>query len=156
MWPRSKKSIAHGVNSLSGKGSRNDTEPCQRVSNTSLNGYLSGNKARVNCFVPISLSLIAIKIVLLQAIAPGFASPAQVSSWYRRRPKLFAWFDIDFVVIARWPGTLSFADKDSYLSAQIQSRPLSKCQQAEHCHNVAGFYPAGACVGMLWIFIWKR
>jgi hypothetical protein len=42
----------------------------------SLKGYLKWNKARLNCFTQMLLSLIAVKTVNLQEIAVGFSSSA--------------------------------------------------------------------------------
>ena len=80
----------------------------------SLNGSLGWNKSRINCFAKMLLSLIAVKTVNLQEIALGFSSTAQISSRYRRLQKFFAYFNIDFVVIAGWLFQLFFADQDKY------------------------------------------
>jgi hypothetical protein len=69
---------------------------------SSLNGYLSWNKARATCFVNMLLGLFAVKTVNLQEMALAFGGHAKVESRYRRLQRFFALFKIDFVQIARW------------------------------------------------------
>lgn len=69
---------------------------------SSLNSYLSWNKARVTCFTRMLLGLFAVKSVNLQEIALAFGGKAKVGSNYRRLQRFFALFHIDFIQLARW------------------------------------------------------
>ena len=60
-----------------------------------LNGYFGWNKARMDCFAKMLLSLFAVRTVNLSEIAVGFAGKAQKDSNYRRLQRFFADFEID-------------------------------------------------------------
>ena len=78
----------------------------------SLNGYLQWNKARVECFTLMLLGLFAVKVVNLQEIALAFQSGAKISSRYRRLQRFFAYFEIDYIKIARWIFKLFLKDNE--------------------------------------------
>ncbi len=56
----------------------------------SLNQHFGWNKARINCFVPMLLGLIAVRTVNLPEMAIVFDSDVKVSSRYRRLQRFFA------------------------------------------------------------------
>jgi hypothetical protein len=68
----------------------------------SLSKYFKWNKARLDCFARIILSLFAVKTVNLKEIAIGFASSSQVDSRYRRLQRFFGQFKWDYCQLARW------------------------------------------------------
>jgi hypothetical protein len=68
----------------------------------SLRQYFNWNKARLDCFARLILSLFAMRTVNLKEIALGFASQSQVDSRYRRLQRFFAHFKLDYSQLARW------------------------------------------------------
>lgn len=81
---------------------------------SSLNKHFKWNKSRISCFAQMLLGLIAAETVNLQKIALAFSSKAEVSSRYRRLQRFFAFFEVDFVQVARWIFKLFFAHTDQY------------------------------------------
>jgi Transposase DDE domain len=68
----------------------------------SLSQYFNWNKARLDCFARLILSLFAVRTVNLKEIALGFASSRQVDSRYRRLQRFFAQFKWDYCQLGRW------------------------------------------------------
>ncbi len=68
----------------------------------SLNGYFGWNKARLYCFAGMLLALISVRSVNLREMAVAFASQALLDSRYRRLRRFFAYFKVDYTLIARW------------------------------------------------------
>jgi len=66
----------------------------------SLNGHFGWNKARITCFVKMLLALIVTQTVNMSKIALLFSSEAKKLSRYRRMQRFFAWFSIDYDMIA--------------------------------------------------------
>lgn len=66
----------------------------------SLNGHFGWNKARITCFVKMLLALIVTQTVNMNKIALLFSSEAKKLSRYRRMQRFFAWFNIDYDMIA--------------------------------------------------------
>ena len=82
-----------------------------------LNEYFAWNKARMNCFSKMLLSLIAVKTVNLSEIAVGFSSKAQKESRYRRLQRFFSDFEIDKKKLACFIFSLFFINnKKLYLT----------------------------------------
>ncbi len=78
----------------------------------SLNGYFKWNKARLFCLSGMLLALITVRSVNLRAMAVAFCSDAQVDSRYKRLNRFFAYFKIDFTLLARWIFALFFTQQD--------------------------------------------
>lgn len=76
----------------------------------SLNGHFGWNKARITCFVKMLLSLIVTQTVNMSKIALLFSSDAKKLSRYRRMQRFFAWFTIDYDMIAAFIFRLFFVD----------------------------------------------
>ncbi len=80
----------------------------------SLNGELCWNKARMGCFIQMLLALFLTRSVNLNKLACMMVgSHADQSSKYRRLQRFFAYFKIDFDVIARFLFRLFFTMQDS-------------------------------------------
>lgn len=67
-----------------------------------LKNSFDWNKARLDCFARIILSLFAVRTVNLSEIAVGFASQSQIDSRYRRLQRFFGQFKWDYCQLARW------------------------------------------------------
>jgi hypothetical protein len=74
----------------------------------SLNGHFGWNKARITCFVKMLLALIVTQTVNMSKIACLFSSGAKKLSRYRRMQRFFAWFKIDYSMIASFIFQLFF------------------------------------------------
>jgi hypothetical protein len=74
----------------------------------SLNVHFKWNKARMFCFSNMLLALFAVRTVNLREIANAFTSHSQIDSRYKRLNRFFAYFEIDYTVIARWIFRLFF------------------------------------------------
>lgn len=74
----------------------------------SLNIHFGWNKARMTCFVKMLLALIVAQTVNLSKMAPIFSSEAKKLSRYRRMQRFFAWFVIDYDIIASFIFRLLF------------------------------------------------
>lgn len=75
------------------------------------------HKSRLDCFIQILLALFAVRTVNLKEIALVMLGRAQADSHYRRLQNFFAFFHIDFTLIARWVFHLFFSPEDKvYLS----------------------------------------
>lgn len=67
-----------------------------------LNNSFGWNKARLDCFARIILSLVAVRTVNLREIALGFVSKSEVDSRYRRLQRFFGQFKWDYCQLSRW------------------------------------------------------
>lgn len=76
----------------------------------SLNAHFRWNKARITCFVNMLLSLIVTQTVNMSKIALLFSSEAKKLSRYRRMQRFFAWFIIDYDMIAGFIFRLFFVN----------------------------------------------
>lgn len=75
------------------------------------------NKARLNCFTQMLLSIFKVRTVNLREIAIGFSSHALPESRYLRLKRFFWHFEFNFDLIARWIFKLfAFEDKKIYLT----------------------------------------
>lgn len=74
----------------------------------SLNGHFGWNKARITCFVKMLLALIVSQTVNISKISVLFSSNAKKLSRYRRIQRFFAWFVIDYDMIAAFIFRLFF------------------------------------------------
>jgi hypothetical protein len=82
-----------------------------------LTNYFAWNKARINCFAGMLLSVIAVRTVNLSEMAVGFGSKVQIASRYRRLQRFFAAYDLDMEEIACFIFSLFFInDKKLYLT----------------------------------------
>lgn len=82
-----------------------------------LNGYFGWNKARMDCFAKMLLSLFAVRTVNLSELAVGFAGNAQKNSNYRRLQRFFADYEIDMDKVAKFIFYLFFSsNKKVYLT----------------------------------------
>ena len=81
-----------------------------------LGQYLLWNKARLDCFTRMLLSLFVTRTVNLSEIAVGMASIADVSSRYKRLQRFFRHFSINYDVIAKLIFNLFFSGKKVYLT----------------------------------------
>ena len=66
-----------------------------------LKEHLSWNKARLDCFIGMLLSLLHLKHINLTQLAISFASDAEISSRYRRLQRFFKEVSFDYDAIAR-------------------------------------------------------
>ena len=78
----------------------------------SLKGLFKWNKARLFCLAGILLALITVRTVNLREIAVAFSGEALLDSRYKRLCRFFAYFKIDFTLIARWIFSLYFSEGD--------------------------------------------
>ena len=76
----------------------------------SLNGHFGWNKARITCFVKMLLALIVSQTANMSKIAVLFSSGAKKLSRYRRIQRFFAWFIIDYDMIAAFIFRLFFVN----------------------------------------------
>lgn len=67
-----------------------------------LNSYFKWNKARIDCFSKMLISLFIVRTVNLTEIASAFEGKASLSSRYRRIQRFFALFKIDYKIIAKF------------------------------------------------------
>lgn len=67
-----------------------------------LNGYFNWNKARMNCFVNMLISLIQVRTVNLAELACGFTGKAKPLSKYQRMQRFFRSFTLDMNKLAYW------------------------------------------------------
>lgn len=74
----------------------------------SLAGSFKWNKARIFCLAGMLLALITVRTVNLKSLAIAFISDAQIDSRYKRLSRFFAYFKVDFTLIARWIFSLFF------------------------------------------------
>jgi len=82
-----------------------------------LKEHLVWNKAHLDCFIGMLLSLLHLKQINLTQLALGFASDAELSSRYRRLQRFFQKVTFDYDAVARLVMQLfSFYDKDYYLT----------------------------------------
>lgn len=82
----------------------------------SLSKYFDWNKARLDCFARIILSLFVVRTVNLKEIALGMPSKCQIDSRYRRLQRFFGQFKWDYCLLARWLFRWFFAkDQKVYL-----------------------------------------
>jgi hypothetical protein len=66
----------------------------------SLNVHFGWNKARITCFVKMLLALLVTQTVNMNKMALLFSSKAKKQSRYRRMQRFFAYFAIDYDMIA--------------------------------------------------------
>lgn len=84
---------------------------------TILNEHFQWNKARMDCFVGMLVSLMGVSTVNLTQLALTFPSRAQIPSRYRRMQRFFSEHWIDYNVVAKFIMKLfGFIDTDFYLS----------------------------------------
>jgi hypothetical protein len=81
---------------------------------TSLNAHFKWNKARMFCFVNIIMALFAVRTVNLSELAVAFSSKSQINSRYKRLNRFFAFFNIDYTVVARWVFKTFFDNDQKY------------------------------------------
>jgi hypothetical protein len=82
-----------------------------------LKEHLVWNKAHLDCFIGMLLSLLYLKRINLTQLALGFASDAELSSRYRRLQRFFQKVTFDYDAVARLIVQLfSFYDKSYYLT----------------------------------------
>lgn len=60
------------------------------------------NKARLDCFVRMLVALFSVRTANLSELAVGFSSKAEINTRYRRFPRFFAQFKIDYTITARF------------------------------------------------------
>ncbi len=84
---------------------------------SSLNVHFKWNKSRMDCFVKMLLGLFTVRTVNLSEIAVCFRSDAQKDSRYRRLQRFFAYFNVDFCVLARWIFWLFLSEKSTFYIA---------------------------------------
>lgn len=75
-----------------------------------LGENLIWNKARLDCFVRMLIALFVVRTVNLSEIAVAFCSKAEKDSRYKRLQRFFAYFKIDYTLIARLIFGLFFSD----------------------------------------------
>lgn len=71
-----------------------------------LSGFCHWNKARIDCFARMLVSLLKVRTVNLREIAVGFESTAEIESRYRRLKRFFSGFEFDRLAISKWLFTL--------------------------------------------------
>ena len=82
----------------------------------SLNVDFKWNKARLFCFSNMLLALFAVRTVNLKEIAVAFDDKSQIDSRYKRLDRFFAFFKVDYTLIARWMFKIFFnPDQKIYL-----------------------------------------
>lgn len=79
---------------------------------SSLNVHFKWNKARMTCFANMLLGLFSVRTVNLQEIATAFNSKAEIESRYKRLARFFAFFKIDYVIIAKWVFNVFFKEDE--------------------------------------------
>ncbi len=67
-----------------------------------LSENLTWNKARIDCFARMLLSLFSVRTVNLSELAVSFPSKTKQSSRYKRLQRFFRGFQMDYVEIAKW------------------------------------------------------
>lgn len=84
---------------------------------TILSGFLFWNKARLDCFVGMLISLFVVRTINLREIAVGFNSLAEIESRYKRIKRFFAEFEVNSAIIGKWIIKLfGFENKNYYLT----------------------------------------
>lgn len=76
-----------------------------------LSGFLTWNKARLDCFSRLLLALFAVRTVNLRELAVAFSGEAAIDSRYKRIKRFFAHFTFDRTVMAQWMFQLFFSEQ---------------------------------------------
>jgi hypothetical protein len=123
----------------------------------SLNVHFKWNKARIFCFSNMLLALFAVRTVNLREIATAFDARSKVDSRYKRLSRFFAYFKIDYSLIARWIFKVFFNNRSYQL---VLGEEEDKCLYAGCCLRKISYTfildPIGQSgkFGAMVLFIW--